>query len=234
MAEKTYSPEEGFFEIRTREEVFKCRIRWGGIDIKKSIISGVLEIDGKEVQGMYMTWNYHRYPDGYPGVFWDNQKSDNDTRSRLVRDNNIQKAVKPFFQQKLDEINGKATKTQQQTVQEEPKKADDVVNDAATILAGVIDFGDEEYIYDEESTVQLPNVGRCGSDDHKVVIANSKQAITKAEKAGCNAQLISRLRNGINANKIDEVFIEDNTIKVICGDKLFYGDPITGEVKKFG
>lgn len=237
MAEKYGRKESDEFKIQTREEVFKCRIRWGGIDTKKSIISGVLEIDGKEVQGMYMTWNYHRYPDGYPGVFWDNEKSNSDLRSRLVRDLNIQKAVKTYFQLKLNEINGKEVQTQQQTAQatiKEPKKADDnnVINDAAAVLADIIDFGDDEII--EEPAIQLPNVGRCGSDDPKVVIANSKQAITKAEKAGCNAQLVSRLRNGLSAGKIDEVFIEDNVIKVLCGDRLFYGDPITGEVKKYG
>lgn len=231
MAEKKYSPEEGFFEIRTREEVFKCRIRWGGIDLTRTLISGVLEVNGKEVEGMYMSWNYSRYPNGMPGVFWDNQKSDAALRSRLVRDDNIQGAVRGFFQQKLDEINGKAV---QQTAKEEPKKADDnVINDAAAVLADIIDFGDEEILYDEESTIQLPNVGRCENNDPKVVIANSKQAITKAEKAGCNAQLVSRLRNGLAAGTINEVFVEDNIVKVICGDRLFYGDPVTGEVKKY-
>ena len=161
-----------------------------------------------------------------------------ETKAKIVRGDNIAEAVKKpldeLWEDTFGTVQQQAIEQPIQPTQKEPKKTDDeIINDAVSVLANVIDFGDEEIFDDDEPAIQLPNVGRCENNDSKVVIANSKQAITKAEKAGCNAQLISRLRAGIAADKITEVFIEDNVIKVLCGDRLFYGDPITGEVKKY-
>ena len=205
-------------------------------DEPKNVFSAAeLYHDGKEL-GCHIFWN--RCTGFPPMVKWLSSAKKED-KSKYVRGDNIAQAVKEPLDALWTKKFGKSPwefqkpqSTQQQAAQEEPKKADDdIINDAASVIADIIDFGDE--VYDEEP-MKLPNVGRCNSDDPKVVIANSKQAITKAEKAGCNAQLISRLRAGITAGTITEVFIENNIVKVLCGDKLFYGDPVTGEVKKFG
>lgn len=210
-------------------------------DEPKNVFSAAeLYHDGKEL-GCHIFWN--RCTGFPPMVKWLNSAKKED-KSEYVRGDNIAQAVKEPLDALWTKKFGKSPwefqkpqSTQQQAAQDKPKKTDDneIINDAASVLAGI--FDDDDVVYDEEfeePMVSLPNVGRCGSDDPKIVIANSKQAITKAERAGCNAQLVARLRNGISNGAINEVFIEDNVIKVVCGDRLFYGDPVTGEVKKFG